>query len=78
MICNYYYIGILTFLNFVSGSNLMTFISQIEPLNGGNYSKWKEQVEMTLALADIDLASYLTVPLEPVAPVRAQNESSTD
>ena len=62
MICNYYYIGILTFLNFVSGSNLMTFISQIEPLNGGNYSKWKEQVEMTLALADIDLASYLTVP----------------
>ena len=46
--------------------------------------QWRElyqverEVETILALADIDLASYLTVPLEPVAPVRAQNESSTD
>ena len=54
----------------------MNLISNIEPLNGGNYSKWAEQVEMALALADIDLVVITPCPTEPVALVRGQNETT--
>ena len=56
----------------------MNLISNIEPLNGGNYSKWAEQVEMALALADIDLVVITPCPTEPVAPVRGQEETAAD
>jgi len=56
----------------------MNLISNIEPLNGGNCSKWAEQVEMALALADIDLAVTTPCPTEPVALVRGQNEDAAD
>jgi len=56
----------------------MNLISNIEPLNGGNYSKWAEQVEMALALADIDLAVTTPCPTAPVAPVRGDSETAGD
>ena len=40
----------------------MNLMSNIEPLNGENYNKWAEQVEMALALADIDLAVTTPCP----------------
>ena len=56
----------------------MNLILNIEPLNGGNYSKWAEQVEMALALADIDLAVTILCPTAPVAPVRGDSETAGD
>ena len=56
----------------------MNLISNIEPLNGGNYSKWAEQVEMALALADIDLAVTTSWPTAPVEPVRGDSETAGD
>ena len=64
--------------DFVSGSNPMNLISNIEPLNGGNYSKWAEHVEMALALADIDLAVTTLCPIALVAPVRGDSETAGD
>jgi hypothetical protein len=43
----------------------MSYINAIMPLDVNNYGKWLEQVEMALALTDIDLA--LTSPC-PTAP----------
>jgi len=54
----------------------MNLISNIEPLNGGNYSKWAEQVEMALALADIDLDVTTPCPTASVAPVRGDSETA--
>jgi len=56
----------------------MNLISNFEHLNGGNYSKWAEQVEMALALADIDLAVTTPCPIAPVAPVRGDSETAGD
>ncbi|CAN6576311.1 unnamed protein product [Malus baccata var. baccata] len=36
-------------------SNALSF-SSIEPLNGGNFKKWKQDVEIVLGLMDYDLA----------------------
>jgi hypothetical protein len=44
----------------------MSFISSIELLNGGNYSSWREKVEMALALFDIDLALTSHCPTKSV------------
>jgi hypothetical protein len=63
--------------NFVSG-NPMSFISAIEPLNGGNYGSWREKVEMGLALLDLDLALIEACPIEPKDPVRGDKESEDD
>ena len=56
----------------------MSFISTIEPLNGGNYGSWREKVEMGLALLDLDLALIEACPNEPVDPVRGEKESEED
>lgn len=31
-------------------------LSSIEPLNGGNYKKWKQDIEIVLSLMDLELA----------------------
>jgi hypothetical protein len=56
----------------------MSFISAIEPFNGGNYGSWREKVEMGLALLDLDLALTVARPIEPKDPVRAEKESEDD
>ncbi|XP_071685089.1 uncharacterized protein [Lolium perenne] len=56
----------------------MSFISAIEPLNGGNYGSWREKVEMGLALLDLDLALIEACPIEPKDPVRGDKESEDD
>ncbi|KAK1698272.1 hypothetical protein QYE76_014969 [Lolium multiflorum] len=58
--------------------NPMSFISAIEPLNGGNYGSWREKVEMGLALLDLDLALIEPSPIEPKDPVRGDKESEDD
>nr|XP_051229047.1 uncharacterized protein LOC127346830 [Lolium perenne] len=58
--------------------NPMSFISAIEPLNGGNYGSWREKVEMGLALLDLDLALIEACPIEPKDPVRGDKESEDD
>uniref|UniRef100_A0ACD5YPA3 Uncharacterized protein n=1 Tax=Avena sativa TaxID=4498 RepID=A0ACD5YPA3_AVESA len=58
--------------------NPMSFISAIEPLNGGNYGSWREKVEMGLALLDLDLALIEACPNEPVDPIRGEKENEED
>ena len=57
--------------------NPMSFISAIEPLNGGNYGSWREKVEMGLALLDLDLVLITPCPTAP-NPVRGDKESDED
>ena len=61
-----------------SGVNPLSYISTIEPLNGGNYGSWRDKVEIALALADIDLALTVACPTTPEDPMRAENESEAD
>ena len=61
-----------------SGVNPLSYISTIEPLNGGNYGSWLDKVEIALALADIDLALTAACPTTPEDPMRADNESEAD
>ena len=58
----------------ISGSNAMSYVNEIPKLNGQNYGKWYQKLEITLAMADIDLAVTVPAPKEPEKPVRAQNE----
>ena len=53
----------------------MTFINSIPKLTGQNYGIWREEVEMNLALAEIDLALTEKTPTEPIASVRGENET---
>ena len=53
----------------------MMFISSVPPLNGSNYDIWREKLEMALALSDNDLALTSPCPIEPVDPVREENEA---
>jgi len=48
----------------------MTFINSIPKLTGQNYGIWREELEVNLALAEIDLAVTEKAPTEPPAPVR--------
>ncbi|KAK1696617.1 hypothetical protein QYE76_013314 [Lolium multiflorum] len=68
----------LLFPSSVHPGNPMSFISAIEPLNGGNYGSWREKVEMGLALLDLDLALIEACPIEPKDPVRGDKESEDD
>ena len=54
---------------------MLSQLSAIEPLNGGNYSSWRENIEIALALWDIDLALTHDPPVEPVEPVINDGES---
>ncbi|XP_034598579.1 uncharacterized protein [Setaria viridis] len=58
--------------------NIFSYISSIEPLNGGNYGSWREEIEIALALLDIDLALTDPCPIAPEHPVRGENESEED
>ena len=53
----------------------MMFISSIPPLNGSNYGVWREKLEMALALSNNDLELTSPCPIEPVEPVREENEA---
>jgi hypothetical protein len=65
-----------SFLNLLfSDYNPISFISSIEPLNGGNYGSWREKLEMALALSEIDLALTSHCPTKPVDLVRGENET---
>jgi hypothetical protein len=55
--------------------NPISSISSIEPLNGGNYSSWREKFEMALALSEIDLALTSPCPMKSVDLVRGENET---
>ena len=56
----------------------MSFVSSIEPLNGGNYGSWRDKIEMGLALCDLDLALTAPCSTEPKDPVRGEKESEDD
>jgi hypothetical protein len=52
----------------ISG-NILNHLSAIQPLNGSNYSSWRETIEIALALMEIDLALTADAPKEPEKPV---------
>ena len=53
----------------------MSYVNEIPELHGQNYGKWRQKLEIALALAEIDLAIIMS-PLEELEnPVRAQNEA---
>ena len=53
----------------------MNFLNGIPELDGRNYGKWYQKLEIALAMANIDLAINTPQPQEPEKPVRAQNET---
>ena len=48
-----------------AASQLASVLGNIEQLNGSNYASWKEKLEITLALLDIDYALHKDPPVEP-------------
>ena len=54
----------------------MTYVNAIPELDGNNYGKWYQKLEIALAMANIDLAITTPAPQEPEKPVRAQNEEA--
>ena len=44
---------------------IASVLGNIEQLNGSNYASWKENLEITLALLDIDFALHNDAPVEP-------------
>ncbi|XP_039834581.1 uncharacterized protein LOC120695378 [Panicum virgatum] len=58
------------------GSNAMTYVNAIPELDGNNYGKWYQKLEIALEMANIDLAITTPAPQEPEKPVRAQNEEA--
>ncbi|XP_039795685.1 uncharacterized protein LOC120661062 [Panicum virgatum] len=46
-------------------SQIASVLGNIEQLNGSNYASWKEKLEVTLALLDIDYALHKDPPVEP-------------
>lgn len=53
----------------------MNLLNAIPELDGRNYGKWYQKLEITLAMANIDLAINTPQPQEPEKPMRAQNET---
>ena len=53
----------------------MNLLNGIPELDGRNYGKWYQKLEIALAMANIDLAINTPQPQEPEKPVRAQNET---
>jgi hypothetical protein len=62
------------FFMFLS-DNMLSQLSAIEPLNGGNYGSWRETIEIALALWEIDLALTTDPPMEPAEPVIHEGEA---
>ena len=58
-----------------NASQISGLISGLEQLNGSNYVSWKEKLEITLALLDIDYALHNDPPEEPaLGEDEAENE----
>ena len=53
----------------------MNLLNGIPELDGRNYGKWYQKLEIALAMANINLAINTAQPQEPEKPVRAQNET---
>jgi hypothetical protein len=43
----------------------MAWIMSVEPLTGANYPQWREKINMSLALFEIDKAIMDKRPVEP-------------
>jgi len=55
----------------------MSLINGIPELDGTNYEKWYQKLEIALAMGNIDLAITTPEPKESEKPVRGQNEEAT-
>ena len=53
----------------------MNLLNGIPELDGRNYGKWYQKLEIALTMANIDLAINTSQPQVPEKPVRAQNEA---
>ena len=49
----------------------MSYVNEISELNGQNYGKWYQVLEIALAMANIDLVVTVPAPKELAKPVRA-------
>ena len=49
----------------------MTYVNAIPELDGNNYGKWHQKLEIALVMANIDLPITTSAPQEPEKPVRA-------
>ena len=47
----------------------MTYVNPIPELDGNNYGKWYQKLEIALAMANIDLVVTTPAPQEPEKPV---------
>jgi hypothetical protein len=56
-------------------AKVLHFVSAIPKLTGQNYVTWREELEVVLTLAEIDLALTEPRPTEPAEPVRVENET---
>ena len=52
----------------------MSYVNAIPDLDGQNYGKWFQKLEIALAMANIDYATQSPAPEDPVKSVRGQNE----
>jgi hypothetical protein len=59
----------------ISGS-ILNQLSVIQPLNGSNYSSWRETIEIALALMEINLALTTDAPKDPEKPVLRDGETA--
>ena len=48
---------------------ILSQLGTIEPLNGSNYSSWRERIDMVLALSELDFALQNEKPTEPAEDV---------
>ncbi|ERN17372.1 hypothetical protein AMTRI_Chr02g258510 [Amborella trichopoda] len=53
-------------------STLIEYLAGIETLNGSNFSDWKQKIDITLGILDLDLALCEDEPPKP------NNESTTE
>ena len=53
----------------------MSQISRVPLLDGSNYGRWREQVELALAMSNIDLAITDPCPVEPEDPEKGAEET---
>jgi hypothetical protein len=60
----------------VISRNMLSQLSAIEPLNGSNYDSWRENIEIALALWEIDLALMTDPPKESAQPVIHEGEAT--
>ena len=54
----------MMFILSYAASQIASVLGNIEQLNGSNYTSWKEKLEITLALLDIDYALHKDPPVK--------------